>query len=77
MMAKKLRRVTKPLWLLFIELLIPWLSMGALAVIASAAGLTEYMVFAIAIGGALVTTWAVFFLDRRLTNRRLRKKSSA
>jgi len=63
-MAKKLRKVRRPLWVVFIQLLIPWVAMGAVAVAASAAGAPTYLVFILAMAGALAVTWAVFWLSR-------------
>lgn len=58
-MAKKLKRVRTPLWLTFVELLVPWIAMGLSAVAASSAGAPAYVIFILAIGAALLTTWLV------------------
>jgi predicted PurR-regulated permease PerM len=71
-MAKKLKRVRTPLWMLFIQLLIPWVAMGLIAVAATYAGAPSYLVFILAIAGALIVTWAIHWLgkNRRRNMRR-------
>lgn len=67
-MAKKIRRspqIRKPMSLLFIELLIPWLVMGGAAIILVEAGLSGIPVLVIALGAALATTVLIRLYDRK------------
>lgn len=67
-MAKKLRKRPTPMWLLFIELLTPWLVMGGVAVLASEAGLPDWAIAVLSISAAVGFT----FLIREFENRRRR-----
>jgi len=69
-MAKKLRKVGTPLPILFLELLIPWISMGVIAVLGLEAGLSQAVVFVAAIAGALATTLLIHRLERMRRRRR-------
>jgi membrane protein DedA with SNARE-associated domain len=64
-MAKKLKKVRRPLWVVFVQLLIPWLAMGVAAVAAAAAGAPTYAIFVAAMAAALFTTWSIYWLGRR------------
>jgi len=64
-MAKKIRRrATTPLHYLFLELLLPWIVMGLVAVAGAEAGLSAVLIFVLAIAGALATTYLMHVLEK-------------
>jgi hypothetical protein len=67
-MAKKIKKAPprrKSMLVLFIELLIPWIVMGAAAIILVSAGMSGIPVFVIALGAALGTTFLIRHYDRK------------
>jgi uncharacterized membrane-anchored protein len=67
-MAKKIRKAPpqrKSMLVLFVELLIPWLVMGASAVILASLGMSGIPLFVIALGAALGTTVFIRYYDRK------------
>jgi uncharacterized membrane protein len=64
-MAKKLKKVRKNPFVLMIELLLPWVVMGALAVILTSIGTSRESAIALALAGGLGTTVLIFVLERR------------
>lgn len=70
-MAKKLRKATTSPGVLFIELLIPWIVMAAIAVACISVGISDVTSVVIALAGAVATT----FLIRRIEQRRLLLKT--
>jgi hypothetical protein len=69
-MAKKIRkapRQRKSMLRLFIELLIPWLVMGASAMILVSIGMSGIPVFVIALGAALGTTVFIRYYEKKRT----------
>ncbi len=72
-MAQKIRkRTTTPPFLLFIELVVPWLVMGLAAVVGAAIGLSVELIFLLSIGCALGAT----VLMRRLEAARRRRAAA-
>ena len=67
-MAKKIRKAPprgRSLRVIFIELLIPWLVMGAVAIILVSVGVLGILAFVVALGAALVTTFYIAQLNKK------------
>ncbi len=64
-MAKKLKKIRKNPLVLMVELLLPWLVMGALAVIFTSIGTSRENAIVLALVGGLGTTALIFVLERR------------
>lgn len=64
-MAKKLKKVRKNPLVLMIELLLPWVVMGALAVVLTSIGTSRESAIVFALAGGLGTTGLIFVLERR------------
>jgi hypothetical protein len=73
-MAKKLKKVRKNPLVLMIELLLPWIVMGALAVILTSLGASREGAIAIALAGGLGTTGLIFLLGKRRRATRVREQ---
>ena len=73
-MAKKLKKVRKNPFVLIIELLLPWVVMGALAVILTSIGTSRESAIALALAGGLGTTVLIFVLERRRRATRIRQR---
>jgi len=73
-MAKKLKKVRKNPLVLMIELLLPWVVMGALAVILTSIGTSRESAIALALAGGLGTTVLIFVLERRRRATRIRQR---
>ena len=73
-MAKKLKKVRKNPLVLMIELLLPWVVMGALAVILTSLGASRESAIALALAGGLGTTGLIFVLERRRRATRVRER---
>jgi hypothetical protein len=74
-MAKKLKKVRKNPVVLMIELLLPWVVMGALAVFLSSIGTSRDSTIAFALAGGLGTTGLIFVLERRHRATRVRGRN--
>jgi hypothetical protein len=74
-MAKKLKKVRKNPLVLMIELLLPWVVMGALAVILTSIGTSRESAIAFALAGGLGTTGLIFVLERRRRATRIRERN--
>jgi len=85
MMAKKIRKTSSnsiPPAVLFVELLVPWIVMGLVAVVLAAAGVNGITLLVIALAAALATTFFIRYYERtrkmraaRLGQRSARRKS--
>ncbi len=64
-MAKKLKKVRKNPFVLMIELLLPWIVMGVLAVVLTSIGASRDSTIALALAGGRGTTGLIFVLERR------------
>jgi len=53
------------MWLLFIELLVPWLVMGGVAVLASGAGVSGLGIIVLSLSAAVGVTFLVREFERR------------
>jgi uncharacterized membrane protein len=53
------------MWLLFIELLIPWLVMGGAAVLAAEAGLPDWAIIVLALSAAVGVTFLIREFEKR------------
>jgi uncharacterized membrane protein len=73
-MAKKLKKVRKNPLVLMIELLLPWVVMGALAVIFTSLGTSRESAIVLALAGGLGTTVLIFVLQRRRRATRIRER---
>jgi hypothetical protein len=73
-MAKKLKKVRKNPLVLMIELLLPWVVMGALAVILTSLGTSRESAIVLALAGGLGTTGLIFVLGRRRRATRVRER---
>jgi len=73
-MAKKLKKVRKNPLVLMIELLLPWVVMGALAVILTSLGASRESAIVLALAGGLGTTGLIFVLGRRRRATRVRER---
>ena len=73
-MAKKLKKVRKNPLVLMIELLLPWVVMGALAVVFTSLGTSRESAIALALAGGLGTTGLIFVLERRRRATRVRER---
>jgi len=73
-MAKKLKKVRKNPLVLVIELLLPWVVMGALAVVFTSLGTSRESAIALALAGGLGTTGLIFVFERRRRATRIRKR---
>jgi len=71
-MAKKLKKVRKNPLVLMIELLLPWVVMGVLAVIFTSFGTSRDNAIALALAGGLGTTGLIFVFERRRRATRIR-----
>ena len=58
-MAKKIRKASPSLLLLFFLLLIPWIIMGIVAAVAFYLGLPDYGAILVALAAALVMTFII------------------
>jgi len=74
-MAKKLKKVRKSPLVLMIELLLPWVVMGALAVVLTSIGTSRESVIVLALVGGLGTTGLIFVLERRRRATRIRGRN--
>jgi hypothetical protein len=74
-MAKKLKKVRKNPLVLMIELLLPWVVMGALAVILTSIGTSRESAIVFALAGGLGTTGLIFVLERRRRATRVRGRN--
>ena len=74
-MAKKLKKVRKNPLVLMIELLLPWVVMGALAVFLTSIGTSRESAIALALAGGLGTTVLIFVLERRRRATRVRERN--
>jgi len=66
-MAKKVRKRRSssiPPAILFVELLVPWIVMGIVSVVLSAAGVKGITILFIALASALATTFIVGYYER-------------
>jgi len=73
-MAKKLKKMRKNPLVLMIELLLPWVVMGALAVVFTSLGTSRESAIALALAGGLGTTGLIFVLERRRRATRVRER---
>jgi uncharacterized membrane protein len=73
-MAKKLKKVRKNPLVLMIELLLPWVVMGALAIVFTSLGASRESAIALALAGGLGTTGLIFVFERRRRATRIRKR---
>jgi len=53
------------MWLLFIELLVPWLVMGGVAVLASEAGVSDLGIIVLSLSAAVGVTFLVREFEKR------------
>ena len=74
-MAKKLKKMRKNPLVLMIELLLPWVVMGALAVVFTSLGTSRESAIALALAGGLGTTGLIFVLERRRRATRVRQRN--
>ena len=84
-MARKIRKTNSnsiPPAILFVELLIPWIVMGIVAVALVAAGISGITVLVVALASAVATTFFIRYYERtrkmraaRLGQRSARKRS--
>lgn len=74
-MAKKLKKVRKNPLVLMIELLLPWVVMGALAVFLTSTGTSRESAIVFALAGGLGTTGLIFVLERRRRATRVRGRN--
>ena len=74
-MAKKLKKVRKNPLVLMIELLLPWIVMGALAVILTSLGASRENAIVLALASGLGTTGLIFVLERRRRATRIRERN--
>ena len=74
-MAKKLKKVQKNPLVLMIELLLPWVVMGALAVILTSIGTSRESAIVFALAGGLGMTGLIFVLERRRRATRVRGRN--
>jgi hypothetical protein len=72
LMAKKLKKVRKNPFVLMIELLLPWVVMGILAVILTSIGTSRESTIFYALAGGLATTGLIFAFQRRRRVTRIR-----
>jgi len=66
--------VRKNPFVLMIELLLPWVVMGALAVVLTSIGTSRESTIAFALAGGLGTTGLIFVLERRRRATRVRQR---
>ena len=74
-MAKKLKKVRKNPLVLMIELLLPWVVMGALAVILTSIGTSRESTIAVSLACGLGTTGLIFVFERRRMATRVRGRN--
>jgi hypothetical protein len=74
-MAKKLKKVRKNPLVLMIELLLPWVVMGALAVVLTSIGTSRENTIVFALAGGLGMTGLIFVLERRRRATRVRGRN--
>jgi len=74
-MAKKLKKVRKNPLVLMIELLLPWVVMGALAVLLTSVGTSRDSTILLALAGGLATTGLIFVFQRRRRAKGVRQRS--
>jgi hypothetical protein len=74
-MAKKFKKVRKNPLVLMIELLLPWVVMGALAIILTSIGTSRESTIVFALAGSLGTTGLIFVLERRRRATRVRGRN--
>ena len=74
-MAKKLKRVRRNPLVLMIELLLPWVVMGGLAVFLTSIGTSRESAIVFALAGGLGTTGLIFVLERRRRATRVRGRN--
>jgi uncharacterized membrane protein len=74
-MAMKLKKVRKNPLILMIELLLPWVVMGVLAVIFTSFGTSRENAIVLALAGGLGTTGLIFVIERRRRATRLRERN--
>jgi len=74
-MAKKLKKVRKNPFVLIIELLLPWVVMGALAVILTSIGTSRESAIVFALACGLGTTVLIFVLEKRRRATRVRERN--
>lgn len=70
-MAKKIRKKPPSFAGLFIKLLIPWITMAAIAIAAFSAGYSDLFAYGAALVGALAVTYLIHYLDRKKRQRRV------
>ncbi len=73
-MAKKLKKVRKNPLVLMIELLLPWVVMGGLAVVLTSIGTSRESTIAFALAGGLGTTGLIFLIGKRRRATRVRER---
>lgn len=64
-MARKVRKRPKSLAIVFLELLLPWLVMAAVAAVAASILASVYLVVSVSLGAALAATYAIHLLEKR------------
>lgn len=75
-MARKIRKAAPiPPMFLFIELVIPWLVMGLVAVLLATAGFGVEVIFIVSIACAVVTTFLMREFEKSRKRRQMRRDS--
>jgi len=74
-MAKKLKKVRKNPLVLMVELLLPWVVMGGLAVFLTSIGASRDSAIVFSLAGGLGTTGLIYVLERRRRATRVRGRN--